>query len=157
MVVTVDPALVDEVETASRGLLSLSMRAMAEVDQVSATQLRALLLLQQTGPVNLSEFADRLEIATSSASRLVDRLAAAGHLTRTVPGHSRREVQLTLSAGGRRLLVQHAEARQAIFTELLTSLDPQERTALLLGLRAVTRAVGEPSPSTPPPPPPAPA
>lgn len=151
MVVTMDPALVDEVEAASRGLLSLSMRAMAEVDQVSATQLRALLLLQQVGPVNLSEFAERLGIATSSASRLVDRLAAAGHLTRTVPEHSRREVQLTLSAGGRRLLVQHAEARQTIFAELLSTLDPQERAALLLGLRAVTRALGEPLPTPAPP------
>ncbi len=135
----VDAGLVDEVEQASHGLLALSIRAMASVDQVSATQLRALLLLRDAAPVNLSEFADGLGIATSSASRLVDRLAAAGYLTRAVPERSRREVELTLNAAGRRLLARHDRARHAAFVELLGALEPAELAALLDGLRAVNR------------------
>ncbi len=143
----VDPVLVDEVASASRGLLGLSMRAMTAVDQVSATQLQALMLLAQRGPVNLSVFADRLGVATSSASRLVDRLAAAGHLERTVAAHSRREVLLQLTASGRRLVRRHDAARQRIFAELLAVLEPEERDALLSGLRAVSRVTGNVPPA----------
>lgn len=139
--VTVDSGFVDEVERASRGLLGLSIRAMGEVEAVSATQLRALMLLQQTGPVNLSVFAERFAVATSSASRLVDRLAAAGYLERSVAAHSRREVLLTLSGSGRRLVRKHDQARRAVFTQALSALDPDERGALLRGLRAVNRVV----------------
>lgn len=41
---------------------------MTTVEQVSPTQLRALMLLARGGPVNLSVFAGRLGVATSSAS-----------------------------------------------------------------------------------------
>ncbi len=143
----VDPVLVDEVASASRGLLGLSLRAMTTLDQVSTTQLRALMLLAQCGPVNLSVFADQLGAATSSASRLVDRLAAAGHVERTVPAHSRREVLLQLTASGRRLVRRHDTARQRIFAELLAMLEPEERDALLSGLRAVSRVTGDGPPA----------
>jgi len=145
----VDPMLVDEVESASRGLLGLSIRAMTTVEQVSPTQLRALMLLARGGPVNLSVFAGRLGVATSSASRLIDRLIAAGHVERTAPAHSRREVLLQLTAGGRRVVRRHEAARRAIFAELLAVLTPADRDALLRGLRAVSLATREESAADP--------
>lgn len=141
----VDAQFVEAVEAASHGLLGVTMRALAEVDTVSATQLRALMLLQSLGPVNLSVLAERLGVALSSASRLVDRLAASGHLERTVPAHSRREVLLTLSKEGRRVVRRHERARRVIFAELLQALDEQERECLLMGLRAVQRVTGDPT------------
>lgn len=139
----VDADLVEEVEAASHGLLGVSMRALAEVDSVSTTQLRALMLLHDIGPVNLSFLAERLGVAISSASRLVDRLAASGHVERTVPSHSRREVLLTLSPAGRRIVRRHQKARLAVFADLLGRLTAEERQCLLMGLQAVDRATRE--------------
>jgi len=50
--------------------------------QVSAAQLRVLLLVAQYGSMNLNALADELDAIPSSASRLCDRLIAAGWLTR---------------------------------------------------------------------------
>lgn len=139
----VDADLVDEVENAARGLLGVSIRAMGAVDPMSPTQLRALMLLHAIGPTNLSALATSMGVTASSASRLVDRLAAAGHLERTVAAHSRREIRLELSRVGKRIVMRHERARHAAFADLLAAMEPNEREALLLGLRAVSRIAGE--------------
>ncbi len=118
-------ALADRVEAASRSLLTLSMRALSQVDAaVSAPQLRALMVLNQLGRSNLGT------------------LVASGLMAREVAAHSRREVQLQLTAGGRRMLRRHDEARRAVFAEALADLSEPDLLALVQGLDAV-RALGE--------------
>lgn len=94
---------VSRVEVASRGLLALSARAgMNLPDGISLAQLRALAAAEDAGPCTVSALADVLMTSTSSASRLVDRLAASGVLDRRTSEFSRREVTLEVTARGRR-------------------------------------------------------
>jgi DNA-binding MarR family transcriptional regulator len=106
---------------------------------LTLTQLRALAAAEETGACSLNALAEELGITTSSASRLVDRLVAAGVLDRRTSDINRREVTLRVTTAGRRLLNQHQGARQEIFVDLLRGLTRSEARALLRGLEAVQR------------------
>lgn len=131
-------ALAARLESAARGLLTLSTRASLELPGgLSLTQLRALAAAETHGPCTLGLLAEVLTISTSSASRLVDRLVAAGVLDRRTSDLNRREITLQVTAAGRRLLRRHEQARRAVFAELVAKLRPGELRALLRGLEAV--------------------
>jgi DNA-binding MarR family transcriptional regulator len=135
-------ALATRLETAARGLLALSTRASVDLPGgLSLTQLRALAAAEQEGSCTLGTLADALMISTSSASRLVDRLVAAGVLDRRTSETNRREITLEVTAAGRRLLRRHENARRAVFADMLRELTPAETRALLRGLEAVHRHV----------------
>ncbi len=72
------------VEAAAEVLVIVWGRAQESLQQpVSASQLRALLVVDKAGEINLNGLAEELGAIPSSASRLCDRLQAAGLLTRT--------------------------------------------------------------------------
>ena len=130
------------VETAARGLLALATRASMALPQgLSLTQLRALAAAEEVGPCSLGTLADALLISTSSASRLVDRLIAAGVLDRRASEVSRREVVLQVTPRGKSLLRRHEAARRAVFGEVLKNMSDADVQSLLRGLEAVKRQV----------------
>jgi DNA-binding MarR family transcriptional regulator len=59
---------------------------------VGATELQALYELSQHGPATPGMLATRLNITTGSASRMVERLVAAGHVRRVADPDDRRRV-----------------------------------------------------------------
>lgn len=131
-------SLAHRVELASRSLLALSIKAMAQLDPaISSTQLRALMVLEESGGSNLSTLAAAAGVSTSAASRLVDRLVAAGLADRQVPTHSRREVLLQLTPTGRGVVRDHEQARREVFAEALADLAETDLQALIQGLDAV--------------------
>ncbi len=136
-------ALAARVERAARALLALSARAGADLPGgLSLTQLRALTVAERLGPCSLAALAEPLLISTSSASRLVDRLVAAGVLDRRLSQLNRREVTLRITPAGTRLLRRHENARRAAFAEVLQRMTPAEVRALVRGLEAVQRQLG---------------
>ena len=69
-----------------------------------------------------------LGLTASGAVRLVDRLQAAGYVTRR-PGRDGRSVSVRLTASGRRAAQRVSAARGAVLDEALSVLDPAEREA----------------------------
>src|SRR5712691_8882722 len=67
---------------------------------IPPVQLQALTVLA-AGDVRMNELADRLGLATSTVTRLVDRLEAAGLAERRSTRPDRRSVLVGLSASGR--------------------------------------------------------
>src|SRR6201996_737970 len=94
--------LVAAIEEAASFLAAIRNRETAELP-TSTAQLHVLLIVERPRDINLSGLAAQLGALVSSASRLCDRLEAAGFLHR-VPGTSRRAVLLRLSPEGRDLL-----------------------------------------------------
>ena len=136
--------LTARVEIAARGLLALATRASVRLPEgISPTQLRALTVAEDAGPCSLGVLADGMGISTSSASRLVDRLIAAGVLDRRQSDLSRREVVLQVTPRGKRLLRRHEESRRAVFGELLRRMSDAEVRALIRGLEAVKHHVDD--------------
>ncbi len=132
------------VERDVQALLAVFLGALPGVeDRISAPQLRALSLLRDRGPVNLGDLADGLGVRPSSATRLCDRLAAAGLLIRKVAPHSRREIVLSLSRPGRELLGELEQHRREQIAAVLGTLATPDRAALLAGLAAYARAAGQ--------------
>lgn len=99
---------------------------------VPATQLRALFILER-GAVNISSLATQLDALVSSASRLCDRLEAAGLLMRD-PGRDRREVTVRLTAEGQALLDRLRRRRREELARVLSTMSSPARAALLWGL-----------------------
>ncbi|MFA1541399.1 MarR family winged helix-turn-helix transcriptional regulator [Actinomadura monticuli] len=109
---------------------------------VPSTQLRALFVLER-GPVNVSHLAGEMGALVSSASRLCDRLEAAGLLTRD-PGRDRREVTIRLSADGRALLDRLRVRRLEELARVLALMPASARAALLWGLMEFHEAASKP-------------
>ncbi|GLY89877.1 MarR family transcriptional regulator [Actinoallomurus iriomotensis] len=101
---------------------------------VPATQLRVLLVVEQNGAINLSRLANELGALLSSASRLCDRLEAAGLIVRESGQQSRREIAIRLSPDGEALLERVRRERQEQITKVLAQMPPSARQALLTGL-----------------------
>jgi DNA-binding MarR family transcriptional regulator len=102
-------------------------------ESIPATQLRVLLIVERHGDINLSGLAAELGALPSSASRLCDRLEAAGLLVRD-PGRDRRAISLRLSPDGRLLLERLREQRRQTLARVLAAMSPAARMALLTGL-----------------------
>lgn len=99
-------------------------------------QLRALVMLDDRGPLNLSAVAAGLGVDASNASRTCDRLVTAGLLDRRADERDRRHVSLTLTDEGRKVVEALMAERRAILGRVLTRLTGTERAALSTGLTA---------------------
>jgi DNA-binding MarR family transcriptional regulator len=126
------------VDDALRPVLLLAARASAKASQrVSTSQLQALLVLQECGPMKLTSLAEELGAIPSSATRLCDRLVAADLITREPGSADRREVFLQLTSSGRRVVRQVRDLRREGLREALEACTARERRDLLNGLRAL--------------------
>jgi DNA-binding MarR family transcriptional regulator len=115
--------------------------------RLSTPQLSALLVVEQDEGINLRGLAGRLTMILSSASRLCDRLVAAG-LVERVPGRAdRREIALYLTPSSRQLLDELRTTRRAMLDRVLDRMSPAGRAALLRGLTEFATAAEEPGAS----------
>lgn len=131
-------ALVDE---AAGALLAVAVHAAEAVQsRVSAPQLRALRIVAEHASLNLGGLADELGVLPSSATRLCDRLVAAGLLRREVSETNRREITLTLRPAGERLLARLQETRRAELAAVIARMAPGAAADLVRGLEEFTRA-----------------
>ena len=95
-------AITDALLSASRLLVAISARSIADVDDtLTFPQFRTLVILRTRGPVNLATLAGLLDVTPSTAGRMVDRLVDAGLIDRRPHPESRRELIAELSAHGR--------------------------------------------------------
>ncbi len=140
-------ALVTALLTASRALVGVSARSLADVEEtVTLTQFRALVVLRSRGRTRLGALAERLEVNASSALRLVDRLVAAGMVSREEVENDRRAVDLELTSRGRRLVDAVTARRRAAIAEIVEAIPAGRRRGLVAALTAFSEAADEPAP-----------
>jgi DNA-binding MarR family transcriptional regulator len=138
--------VVAAVLTASRALVAVSARSIAEVDDtLTLPQFRCLVVLRTRGPVNLTAVAEALAVNTSTALRTVDRLVAADLAERRDHPESRREVLLSTTVRGRRVVDRVTARRRREVAAILERMPASRRTALVAAFEAFARAADEPS------------
>lgn len=125
---------VDEVAravlTASRLLLAVSARSLAEVEErLTLPQFRMLVVLSTRGATKLVVLAELLQVAPSTAMRMVDRLIAAGLADRRINPDNRRETRLTLTEEGRRVVGRVMARRREEVTGIVRRLAPEQRAS----------------------------
>ncbi|MEU1039847.1 MarR family transcriptional regulator [Streptomyces sp. NPDC005907] len=108
--------------------------------RLSMHQLRALHSLAAAPGVNLTALAEQLGLGLSTASRLCDRLEAAGLLERTHHPFRRREVRLSLTARGQHVLDGVTRRRTAALAAALYGMSQADRAALNRGMQAFLAA-----------------
>ncbi len=132
--------------SAERGLTALVEAAERAVEKISSSvppaQLRALLIIDRVGSLNLNKLAAQVGASASATSRLCDRMEVAGLLTRDRAVGSRREIVLLLTESGRRLAEWVREQRRAALGELLQAMSPEGREALVRGLGELAAQAG---------------
>jgi len=111
--------------------------------RLSGPQLNALLVVERAEGINLRGLATQLKMILSSASRLCDRLVAAG-LVERVPGRSdRREIALFLTPSARQVLDHLRTTRRAMLATVLDRMSASGQTALLRGLTEFAAVAAE--------------
>ncbi|WP_433366251.1 MarR family winged helix-turn-helix transcriptional regulator [Actinoplanes sp. CA-142083] len=129
------------VESAVESLVSvLDAARVAQTPTVPPAQLRVLTFVSDNRQTNMSRLAEALDVVPSSASRLCDRLEAAGLLRRVPDPRDRREVRLMLTSSARRLLDQIRERRRVALAEVLDRMPESSREELLRSLRVFAEA-----------------
>ncbi|MFE4871650.1 MarR family winged helix-turn-helix transcriptional regulator [Streptomyces sp. NPDC056682] len=131
---------------ASRLLVGLSARALAEVSNtLTLPQLRALVVLDGSGPAKLAALAATLGVNSSTALRMVERLEGGGLVDRKVNPDNRREVILRLTAAGTDLVREVLDHRHREIAALVSRLPVDVRAGLVVGLRALTAIADDPA------------
>jgi DNA-binding MarR family transcriptional regulator len=116
--------------SASRALVALAVASLAELDDhISLAQFRALVVLTDMGTMKSAELADRLGTSASSVTRMCDRLVADRLLRRVENPSNRREVLLSATANGTRLVERVLARRRLGVRRILDRLDDVERVA----------------------------
>jgi DNA-binding MarR family transcriptional regulator len=133
---------------ASRVLVGVAARSLTEIeDTVTVTQFRTLVVLDgHRDGVNLNGLAEQLDVATSTAARMVDRLLVAGLVTRQENPTNRREVLLGLTPDGRRVVRTVTTRRRKQIARIVKSMPTERRSELLEALAAFAAAAGEANP-----------
>jgi DNA-binding MarR family transcriptional regulator len=107
---------------------------------VTLPQLRVLVMVHDVGPMNMSGVAEGLGVNPSNASRTCDRLVRNGLLDRREDPDDRRNVALTLTPAGGRLVRSMLGQRRAVFAQVVEQMDPDSRARLAEGLRSFNDA-----------------
>ena len=135
------PPFGERLEVALHGLLELSVGVLSAMEEkVSPSHLRALQSLEHLGGAKVTALGEALGVPPSTASRISDRLTAAGLITRQVAPDNRRATWLELTPAGREVLSDLAGARAEALERVAAAMTPAEREALLVGAEGFARA-----------------
>src|ERR1700742_100703 len=117
-------------ERATRGLLALNVVVLEELEKrIGLTPLRALQSLERLGPSLVTELGDDLNLLSSTASRLSDRLAEAGYINRRVAPTNRPATLLELTDDVRAVLDELVALRVRAFGEVTEQMTAADRSA----------------------------
>ncbi|BBX08222.1 MarR family winged helix-turn-helix transcriptional regulator [Mycolicibacterium aichiense] len=139
-------AIIDALLTASRLLVAISARSIAQVDEtITIPQFRTLVILSARGAVNVATLAGLLDVQPSTTGRMVDRLVTAGLINRRPHPDSRRELVVELTARGQQIVREVTEHRRDEIARVVAKMPNRERHGLVRTLTAFTAAGGEPA------------
>jgi DNA-binding MarR family transcriptional regulator len=144
-------AVTEALLTASRLLVAVSARSIAAVDDsVTLPQFRLLVVLHSRGPQNVSALAESLGVNPSSATRAIDRLIRAGMVDRKTNPDSRREMQISLTRAGQRVVRNVTRRRHQEIARIVERMPVTHRRGIVRALTAFSQAGGEPTASSSP-------
>ncbi|MET9827896.1 MarR family winged helix-turn-helix transcriptional regulator [Streptomyces sp. NPDC006385] len=126
-----------QVVEAVENLVALWFSAVEDVrPRLPPRQVRALRAVRRQPTLNVTALAEHLRIGLPTASRLCDRLEAAGLLRRRVQPDDRREIRLEVTAQGQRFLGDVTERLSLHLATAFEGVPPAQRVRLEQMLRA---------------------
>jgi len=97
---------------------------------LTPTQLAALATADRCGPIPVGSLADEEQIGAPTATKIVEKLHAAGYVDRTPSPDDRRVTLVSTTPAGQALLADIRARKTAWLTTRVAELDDRERAAL---------------------------
>jgi MarR family transcriptional regulator, transcriptional regulator for hemolysin len=113
---------------------------------LSSAQWRLLVHLKRLGQATQARLAERLEIEPISVSRLVDRMAEAGWVTRAADPSDRRNKIVAPTPKTLKTFEDIRSVVSVVYDEALEGLSPEDRLTLCDGLARIIRNLSVTSP-----------
>jgi DNA-binding MarR family transcriptional regulator len=133
----------------SRLLTAVVARTLADIDDsITVPQFRVLVMLSYESSLSLGMIASGLGVNPSNASRTCDKLVAAGLVHRAGHDRDRRQLRISLTSKGHRLLESVMDGRRRLLDELVVEMAPVDQRRLTKGLAALLAVLGDEDPST---------
>jgi DNA-binding MarR family transcriptional regulator len=137
--------LVEALLSASRALVALAARSLADLDgDVTLAQYRALVVLASRGPQRVVDISSELGVTPSTGTRMCDRLVRKKLIRRYRATTDRREVRLTLTSTGRDLVEEVIRRRRDALLTMVADLPHDLHQPVTIALRSLTVSAGEP-------------
>lgn len=137
--------VVDALLDASRALVAVAARSLADVDDVTLSQFRALVLISTRRRTTVSDLAEALGIHPTSATRLCDRLVRKGLVHRLEGVDDRRLTELHLAPSGRHLVQRVTSRRRRDLETIAERMHPGDLDKAIQGLAAFAAAARQSS------------
>lgn len=119
--------------------LSFASRAQMRLNDTDMRALRFLVVAKNQGTiVTPGSLAEHLNISTASTTKLLDRLAAAGHIVRSPHPTDRRALMITISKGAHEEVRESVGRSHARRFEVAAELTPAEREVVIRFLDAMS-------------------
>jgi DNA-binding MarR family transcriptional regulator len=139
-----DDHVIEAIILAGRAMVGIAARSLSEVsDDVTLAQYRTLVVLSNEGPRRLADLAHALDVSPSTATRMCDRLVRKDLIDRARDVLDRREVNLTLTPQGAKLVQDVIDRRRERVRELLDLIPDEGRPAMVESLTMLATAAGE--------------
>lgn len=136
--------LVDAVLRTSRLLVAVALRSLsAAAEEVTLPQYRALVVLADRGPQRVADLAAELDVSSSTATRMCDRLERKELAHRSTDADDRRVTTVAITSTGRAVVDQVVEARRAEIARLLRRMPAASRRTVIDGLASLSAAAGQ--------------
>ncbi|WP_171064079.1 MarR family winged helix-turn-helix transcriptional regulator [Actinomadura soli] len=146
----VNADVVTAAERALGAVVVLWNRAGRDLEvSLSPIQLQTIEIIARHGEVNLRGLASELDAIPSSASRLCDRMEAAGLVIREGALADRREVVLRLTEEGQALFAELSERRKSVVAEALAGMTSASQRCLIDALTEFGRLCEQPDAAQP--------
>ena len=93
---------------------------------ITTPQFNALLVLRDNPNITMGDLCEKLFLACSTATDLIDRMEKNGLLERSRDKQDRRVIRLSISEKGRSVISEVIEARRRYIASILEKLTPDE-------------------------------
>jgi DNA-binding MarR family transcriptional regulator len=141
---TTTDEFVNAVLLASRVLVAVAARSLgAAPTGITLPQYRVLVVLAVHTEMNASALASELGTLPSSVTRLCDRLASKGLITRRPSSASRREVEIEITAAGLEVLERVTAVRRREIHKIIAVVPPQRQRSTVATLSELAVAAGD--------------
>ncbi len=98
--------------------------------KLTFNQYQALTAIRELGECSVNDLADRLGIAQSTTSQLVDRLVKGGYVSRETFAGDRRRMVVTLSKSGAQMMERRRQSLLKAYSRILLMLEEDDQAML---------------------------
>jgi DNA-binding MarR family transcriptional regulator len=98
--------------------------------KLTFNQYQALMMVREMNECSVNELAEKLHLAQSTTSQLVDRLVKGGFAIRETASDDRRRIVVTLSKSGALMMERRRQSLLDAYEQILLSLDETDQQML---------------------------